>query len=253
MTQERTASPSTWTVQAPHSDDPAAELGPGEAEGVAEHPEQRGGRIGLHGSGSPVQDERHLGHVRTSKDWGGVASFIERPGGPGKRYRSRSPRSSCCCQPMIAVSGGWRALSVPRLTRNRCPSRRDVVVGSEPERERRQAEERLRLGEPELRAGAHLCDHQVVVRRDEEQLPAVPAPAGKRPASGRDPLPAPRAVDRGDIDLGLPRLLRGERDPARVRREPGVVLGRDAPGERHGLALADHREKQDLLLSLPRR
>jgi hypothetical protein len=42
-------------------------------EGVAQDPEQRGGRIGLDGSGSPVQDERHLGHARTSKDWVGLS------------------------------------------------------------------------------------------------------------------------------------------------------------------------------------
>ena len=44
VTQERTGLPSTCTVQAPHCADAAAELGAGEAEVVAQHPEQR--RVG---------------------------------------------------------------------------------------------------------------------------------------------------------------------------------------------------------------
>jgi hypothetical protein len=40
--QDRVAAPSTCTVQAPHRAWPAAELGPGHTEHVAQHPQERG-------------------------------------------------------------------------------------------------------------------------------------------------------------------------------------------------------------------
>ena len=61
--QERTGSPSRCTVQAPHSADAAAELGAGQTEVVAQHPQQR--RIGLdiHSRGLAIKVESDRCHA----------------------------------------------------------------------------------------------------------------------------------------------------------------------------------------------
>ena len=58
--QERTGWPSRCTVQAPHSAMPQPNLVPGQAERVAQHPEQRGFRIDIHFDRIAIDVE--LGH-----------------------------------------------------------------------------------------------------------------------------------------------------------------------------------------------
>ena len=55
--------PSTCTVQAPHCGDAAAELGAGQAERIAQHPEQRRVRLDVDLMGLTVDLELHADPV----------------------------------------------------------------------------------------------------------------------------------------------------------------------------------------------
>src|SRR5262249_49115058 len=89
----------------------------------------------------------------------------------------------------------------------------------------------------------HIHRHQLLVRRDVEQLLPVAPPPGLRPAvRGDRPLPAP-VGKAPHIDLPPPRLVRAVGDPFPVWRELTMQLRETRPQERNRLLLP--RKRQD--------